>query len=96
MAGDLSSHPDSSLLGEDRSRADRAAWGTCLATQICERLGAELGPGMLTCRFPERCYLWCTLRLAWFGKGRQDYVFWGDLKREWDLKAEIRHYSKSV
>ena len=39
---------------------------------------------------------WCVLKLAWFGKGRQDYVFLGGFKRERDLTAEICHYSKSV
>ena len=28
---------------------------------------------------------WHILKLAWFDKRRQDYVFWGGFKKEWDL-----------
>ena len=39
---------------------------------------------------------WHILKLACFGKGKQGYVFFGCFSREWDLTAEICHYSKYV
>ena len=39
---------------------------------------------------------WNILKLAWVGKGGQDYVFRSVFKGEWGLMAGIYHYSKYV
>ena len=48
-----------------------------------------------TCAFLKDGYLWCILKLAWLGKGKQDYVFVGVLQGV-ELKAEFCHYCKPV